>query len=332
MPIIVNKEQCKKVAKKIGSLNHRKNFFQREFITFNSDTETKLRTYFYATAICHQTYGLTNKEKNLDGWSWIEVIYTQLGKDNSKLIDPKYLASLRIEDLAEKIRSLFSEDGNPCNCLLKDVEGRSKILIESSKLIISRFDGKISNLISSSNGFLINKGTGIYEQLDNIPGFEDPLKKKATLFVGFLMDAGLLDIKDKENISPLTDYHIQRLLLRTGCLEITDNELRNNLINQNEIDSDSEIRIASIEAIKILTKESDKSIFFVTDFLWALSRGCCRYKVLCKDKSCNKEPCTFYLIFDIKEHKSCFLEGACEGETSLEHRKIWEPRVKTCYY
>ena len=107
--VIVNDEQCKLVADKIKELKFREEHFQREFLTFPADRETKLRAFLFSVAICHQTHILHNEKLNLWGWEYLEYVYTRLGKYYSQLVNPKYLAKLSKEELIAEFRPRSSD-------------------------------------------------------------------------------------------------------------------------------------------------------------------------------------------------------------------------------
>ena len=328
----INTKQCKHIGEIIHNLKFRPSFYQREFLTFNSDKETKLRAYFYSVAICHQTYTLINKRKNLKGWDYLEYIFLNLAKNNPNQLDPGHLSNLSTDELSNKLKHIFSEDGNPDNCTLDRLEERSRFLIELGKIIKENYDNKISNIIESSDNLLVNKGHGLYEILEQLESFSDPARKKSTFFIKLLLDSGLMtNIKDPEHFVPVIDYHMQRVLLRMGCVEITDLELKRKLWNREKLDSDTVIRNACIQAINLISKISGYEILKMNDFFWPL-RSCCEEKTLCFDKVCNKDPCTFNLVIDIPSHNKCVFEKVCKGSTDEEYRKYWQPIVNTHFY
>ncbi|MBU0530577.1 MAG: hypothetical protein KKC05_02785, partial [Nanoarchaeota archaeon] len=187
-------------------------------------------------------------------------------------------------------------------------------------------------LIKQSNNLLINKGQGLYELLDKFEAYRDPLKKKSTLFIKFLVEADLFEIKDTENLVPMMDYHMQRVLLRMGCVEILDADLKNKLLKRERIDSDEEIRSACVEALKIVSRVSGHDVTKMNDFFWPLGRSCCGEKTLCFDMRCSKSPCTFDLLVELASHEKCVFEGVCKGSLNQEYRSYWQPIVETHYY
>ncbi|OQX81716.1 MAG: hypothetical protein B6D61_00380, partial [Bacteroidetes bacterium 4484_249] len=56
--VSVNIEQCNNIGNTLKQMSIRPEFYKREFLSFESDRETKLRVYFLSVAICHQTYNL----------------------------------------------------------------------------------------------------------------------------------------------------------------------------------------------------------------------------------------------------------------------------------
>jgi hypothetical protein len=326
MKVIVNEEQCKLIAERLAPLQFRKEHFKRPFLTFQADKETKLRAFLYSVAICHQTHTLHSEKLNIWGWEYLEHVYTNLGQDNSKLLDPQYLANLSNEELVKELTELFSENNI---CTLDRLEERVEFIIEISKYLNEHYDGKVNNLLLKSNGLLLN---GLYELMEDIPSFADPQRKKSTVFIKFVIDANLFVIKDQQNIIPIMDYHMQRALLRIGCVEVIDNELKEALINKKTLSSDKEVREASIKAIIKIGELANRTPSEIHDFFWPLGRSCCKEKMLCVDKTCNKEPCTFFKMVDIPKHNHCVFEGVCKGSNDETYRKFWQPLVDTHYY
>ncbi len=330
--VVVNEEQCRKIAGILNGLEFRKETLEREYITFASDKETKLRAFFYSVAICHQTHSLIDNKRKLKGWTYLEYVYANLGKWDSKLIDPFYLSKLSVEELIEKLKPLFSEDGKSENCTLDRLDERAKFIIDDSKMLVEHYGGKVENVLEKSNGFLIKDGEGLYELLEEFESYSDHLRKKSGVLIKFLILADFFEIKDLENIVPIMDYQIQRVLLRTGCIEVLDKELKDKLVKREQLESDEDVRQASIEASRLLFKFSGKHPLKMDDFLWALGRSCCRTKMLCVSEVCDKDPCTFFSFVQLKEHKKCVFDGTCKGSQSEEYRKLYQPIVETHYY
>lgn len=328
----VNKNQCKEIGKILNQVDIRLEFMDREFLNFDADRETKLRVYFISAAICQQTYNLVNKEKNLFGWDYLEYGFLHMQSEKNPILHPGYLSICSNEDLKSNLQKTFSHDGNPKNCTLDRLDERASMLLEICDDVRKNHDGKVSNLIDGCGGKLLNNENGLYEVLSKYTAFEDPLKKKITFFLKLATDAGVILIKDPENAIPIMDYHMQRVLLRMGCADISDKELKDKLLNREELESDTEVREACISAVRIISQESGHAIMKINDFFWSLGRSCCNETTLCHNKICIKDPCTFNLMVGIDSHKHCIFEKVCKGSIIESYRNLWEPIVKTHYY
>jgi hypothetical protein len=331
MTVSVNKEQSEKIGTILKDYHIRSSFFQRPFLSMNASRETKLRTYFYAAGICHQTRSLIDKTRNLAGWEYLEDVFHKLAIEDSEFLYPEYLSSISISEIIRQLQSLFSPDGQVANCTLDRLEERARMLKEMAVLLNMKYKNSAAKFLDESNNLLFNVGKGYYKSLENLEAFCDPRKKKITFFLKLATDAKSLEIKDKGNIIPIMDYHMQRVLLRMGCVE-TDEETRGRLINKEVFGSDSEIREACIKSIKIIAESSEHDILSMNDFFWPLGRSCCNESPLCNSNNCSKNPCTFFNMIELSEHKNCIFEKACKGSHNENYRFIWEPMVETHYY
>ena len=327
----INQNQCKKIAERISPLKFRDSFIKRNFITFEAEAEQKLRAYFFSVAICHQTYKLYNNELDLYGWDYLEYVFEIFGCTKSPLIDPDFLSNLDIQQLSTLLKPHFSADRKPENCTLDSIEERAKLMIDCSKFLMKNYEGSVSKLIDSSGNFLKNSGDGLYETMSEMEAWSDPLNKKITFFVKLCQDTELLKIKDTENFTPIMDYHMQRVLLRTGCVEVGE-KLGEILRDRIPLENDTIIRQKSIEAMQIIAQTSGHPIVGMNDIFYMLGRSCCNEKPLCIEKKCEKSPCSLYKAVDMKVHKNCLFTGICVGGENENIRKLWQPIVKTHFY
>lgn len=330
--VLVNREQCSEIAGVLKNVKIRPEFMEREFLKVDADRETKLRIYFMAAAICHQTHSLHNEKLNLWGWDYLEYGFLEMLKSARAMFNPGYVCMSDPNEITYYLQKTFSPDGIPENCTLDKLSERTEMLIEICKIVKEKNHSSIAELIDGCGGKLLNNGKGLYEVLSQFTAFSDPQKKKITFFLKLATDARLIKIKDPENIIPIMDYHMQRVLLRMGCVEIQDKKLRMELIAKNPLSSDDVIRKACIEAVKIIADGSGHSIISINDYFWSLGRSCCNLTTLCNDGLCVKKPCTFNLMVDISSHKDCLFEGVCLGSKEKAYRELWEPIVDTHYY
>ena len=87
----INQEQCIKIGAVIKAIQIRPEFLEREFLKVETDRETKLRMYFMAAAICHQTHNLHNERLNLWGWDYMEYGFLEMLKTASAMFIPGYI-------------------------------------------------------------------------------------------------------------------------------------------------------------------------------------------------------------------------------------------------
>ena len=332
MKAIVNKELSQRAGEILRGINIRKDFYQRIFLNLKAVRETKMKVYLFSAAICHQTYTLFHKTKNIYGWDFMEYGFQQMVNDNALILNPEFLATSPEKEIKDQLRKYFSHDNNPDNCTLDRLDERTIMLKEIGKSILHEFEGRACNLIDQSENNLYNNGKGIYETLAGFSAFSDPQRKKITFFIKLAVDAGILKIHDEENIIPIMDYHMQRVMMRMGCVEITDKELRNRLLSRQVVESDNEIRQACIDSISIIAKTSSQGILKMNDYFWPLGRSCCNETTLCHDESCEKDPCSFNAIAELDSHNTCIFENICKGSSDESYRKLWQPVIDTNYY
>ena len=269
---------------------------------------------------------------NLWGWDYIEYAFLHMFRKKHPMINPGYVSICSDCDMELYLRQAFSPDGQAEHSTLDRIEERASMLLEICKVVKAKYNRNIAQLIDGCEGRLFNNGQGLYEVLPQFIAFSDPLKKKITFFLKLASDAGLIRIKDPENLVPIMDYHMQRVLLRTGCVEILDDELKKKIIGRKSMPSDEMIRKECIEAIRLIAKDSGHEVTKMNDFFWPLGRSCCHETLLCQIRTCMKNPCSLLQMVTIDSHNECLLEKSCKGAGSAEYRSLWEPEVVTHYY
>lgn len=326
--IQVNREQCQKIGALLKPIHFRASFYQRPYIFFPLDPETRARIFLFSLAICHQTHTLWSEKKNLKGWELLEEVYLNLAKERSPLIDIKLLSTMTVPALVEQLKPIFSDDGIPERCTLDRLEERARFIIDIAQHVQEKYDGQLMQMLMQGNG----RVDQLYQLLNQFEACADPMKKKSTCFIKFCLEAGILEVKDPEHLIPIMDYHMQRVLLRSGCVEILDEKLKQELWDRQILASDQEIRQACVDAIRLLAEHSGHPVLQMNDFLWPLGRSCCAEKPLCVEGACSKKPCTFNQVAELPEHKQCVFAGTCKGSLSADYRKFWQPIVETNYY
>lgn len=331
--IRVNISKSKEIGQAIRRYQVRPEFLQRPFLTIEAESELKHRAIFYAVAICHQTYNLAMPGINLYGWDVLEHVFLNMLLMEDELLKPGFCKDKSVDQLAIHLRKRFQTNTEPASCSLDRLEERAGLLLDLDEKLGKNHQDSLFHLMKKSGSKLIYDGTGLYEVLDDFEAFSDPLRKKSSFLIKLLLDAGLFSISDPENYIPIMDYHMQRVLLRTGCVEIEDNSLAEKLRNRTPIPDDLPIREVCIESMRLIAKESGHSIAVMNDFFWPLGRSCCNENPLCQAGVCEKTPCTLTQLITLEHpHSSCILENACKGKNEATYREFWQPVVNTHYY
>ncbi|OYT16818.1 MAG: hypothetical protein B7C24_05835 [Bacteroidetes bacterium 4572_77] len=321
----VNIAQSQKIGQIVRDLVFKPTFLYRPFLSISIIASLKASMYYYAVGICHQTYNLTNSKLSLFGWDFLEYGFIEIAQQKPELLDKNHLLSLSTTKLIEEIKPFFSEDHKASNCTLDRLEERATLWLEMATLLqeleTTAYDLAKNNTITS-----------FYNKLAGTLAYSDPLQKKSSFFMKLLEDANLHSYGESAEITPIMDYHMQRVLLRTGCVEIIDKETKNILQKRIEINDDSEIRKACIESMKIIAQTSSYSVLKMNDVFYTLGRSCCLENLLCQGHSCEKTPCTLSLAVELGEHKECIFQKVCKGAHNLDYQKYWQPMVDTHYY
>ncbi|KAF5066799.1 hypothetical protein DSECCO2_260070 [anaerobic digester metagenome] len=325
-------ERCRAVGLLTGTLRIRQSFYDRRFLKARLKKEAKLSMLFGAVAICHQTNALHSAKKNLSGWDYMEAAFLSLAEQSSWLLEPTVVAQTNKNVIRKALLTAFSDSGHAGDSTLDRIDERADLYQDLCKMITRQYGGKFGQLLASSKGLLISNGGGFYELLAASMAFGDPVRKKSSFLFKLLYDSGLYTVNDPENFVPIMDYHMQRVLLRMGCLIINDKILEEKLISGAEMQSDEPVRSACIEALKIIAIHSGFQPWVMNDFFWSLGRSCCNETTLCSDHFCIKKPCTFHLMTEISDHSGCAFASCCLGNNDIKYRSFREPNVKTHYY
>lgn len=328
--IAVNSEQSKKIGEIVKTLEFRSSFYERDFILVNSPL--KMAMHFYAVGICHQTYVLANPKLNLYGWDFMEYGFLDILRNAPYLFKTEELIKLSRQELIKEIKPFFAEDNNPEKCTLDTLEERADLWLDMAKGLQKHFNGKIENLFLENNWQETQDAEGLYKFLRLFEAYSDPLQKKSGVFLKLIADAGLVNLDNLTNVIPIMDYHMQRVLLRTGCVEVNDEELKAKLKQRQPISDDELIRKACIKAMEIIAEKSGLHLFKMNDVFYTLGRSCCNETTLCRTHTCEKTPCTLTRAVVLESHNQCIFEGACKGEKDDNYHQFWQPQIQTHFY
>jgi len=329
--VSVNIEQCRQVGEVLRGIRIRPMFYERDFLTLNIDLETKLSMYFISVGICHQTYKLCSEKLNLFGWDYLEHVFIDMALSGSPLLDYNYIYNTSEQNLKQQLQLCFTDD-LPENCTLDRLDERVSLMKDMAKKVYSLYKGSLLETLFEKETKLIEGEQGLYQKLLQFEAYSDPLFKKSTLLIKFLVEAEIIEVADSENYIPIMDYHMQRVLLRMGCVEVNDPYLKKALMARIPLSSDSEVREACIEAIRLLCEISAHPITIMNDFFWPLGRSCCNESLFCQDHHCEKSPCSFWLMADLEDHSKCIFSNVCKASFDDKYKEYWQPVVKTHFY
>jgi hypothetical protein len=115
--------------------------------------------------------------------------------------------------------------------------------------------------------------------LDHVGGYkEDPLRKKAMLLALILEQRPekFLHPVPGEIEPPVIDYHLMRSCLRTGLVDVIDDDLRRKIIGREELSALDEwaVRFAAYQAIQQVQSLAGRSMGAVDWFFFNARRRC----------------------------------------------------------
>ncbi len=326
----VDNHICSKLGHIIKKQNFRADFYTRHFLHLEAKEETKFRAYFFSVLICHQTYALESEKRQLFGWEFLEYVFAKLAENESPLLDPAFMLKVGAKHLAYLIKPLFSDTLEADDSTLDRIEERVGLMIDAAEIIESEYDGKVRPIFEQA--LLFHNGEGVYERLEKMEGFADPLRKKSSFLLKLLADAALFSPKDPQYLVPIMDYHMQRVLLRSGAVRIIDASLAHKLRYKIPLETDLEIRTAAIEAMRIIAHESSYDVLKMNDIFYLLGRSCCLDDPLCRSGKCAKTPCSLTNALELPAHKSCIFQDVCLAAIDDNFIDYWQPIVETHYY
>jgi len=196
-------------------------------------------------------------------------------------------------------------------------------------MLLSKYSGSVVELLDSCEG-KIGGEAGLLMRLDLFKAYaEDPLKKKSAAFISELVGKGLAEFSDMENIPPTVDYHVTRMFIRLGVIDVEEYMDKINSGVEFTLEEDTAVRLNVAEAAKEMAKYSEHNIGDQSFLFWQIARNCCRKdKTWCKQ--CVKENCTFVKQTPNDCLKRCLFTNVCDNKENA--LSITEPKIKTTYY
>lgn len=329
----LNKSILKDIGRVFRDLELSEMNYRRPEFIINAELDTKITMWLCLSAICHNTRSLSGyiDATFYKGWDYLSTKFSYLAETNPLFFEPSNLSMLISSELKESLK----DDRN--NLSLENLDKRTDYLVDIGYILMRYFDSDPCEIISQSNGFAIKPdGNGLYQLLEKFQAFQDPERKKATIFLMLLNDSGTMKIKDIEHVEPIVDYHIMRGLLRTGAI-VVEEDIHDILKSYKQISPEIErnIRKISKQAVRYISNISGKNVFQLNWLMWNLFRSCC-YKELCCKKcqiiNQKKNYCSFTASVQYICGNKCPLSSVCLGAKRPEYSSLWEPLIDTDYY
>lgn len=151
---------------------------------------------------------------------------------------------------------------------------------------------------------------GLYAWLNKIRIFsDDPVRKKARVFVHQLLRYGLIEVLDPEHIAPAVDYHLMRLYVRTGRVRPIE-EWEERLKQEDptgRIEPITALRRAVEESMYYTATGADLRVDEVNHIEWQIARSFC----LRKSPHCSSGPLAEKPVDTAVAKLSCQLGDRC---------------------
>ena len=254
-------------------------------------------------------YAVKNGKKR-KGSAFLDPCLISIYSKNPRWFRAENQKTITKSELEQKL----SDDNGICPLPLMDE--RLSICLDSAKKL-DKFKGSVLNLLKAASGYLIRDGKGLLEILEGFRGYEDsPFYKKSLLFVATMVNRPekFFKIKGEGNMHAIIDYHLQRLALRTGAIEVVDQNLKRNLENRLYVTEYEEydVRKATLDAFDIISEESGKSPFAVDYYAWQARNYC---------PEMTEPKCV-----------ECTIKDPCKGSRYPSYKRLFQPVFVTTKY
>jgi len=331
----IDSERCRALAERLRNIHMLPDPFIRKADSTGA-MHREAEYWFYMIAICQSTRTLKGY---IDG-KWLRGGDYLLTAARRKMeADSNFFNTSRMERItADELRAMLSDDGDPANSTIDRVEERVEQLRDCARVLRREFGGDIMEVYGHSEGYIVrNDGKGLLTLLKGFRAYSDPVEKKSHLLLLYLDAAGVWKVKDPENLRVAVDYHLMRVALRSGIVQVEDEELADKLRHRRTvtIEEDFEVRQIVKEAYLSIILHSGHGAFQLDNMIWNLGRSYCfsDRDPICKDRSFqNDRLCSFVRVTDYKEKRRCPLEGVCLGRVDDRFREFAETNIDTEYY
>ena len=211
-------------------------------------------------------------------WSLVASIFRAI-EEGRDMLNPEYLATISKKELSKILRG---------NVEIPLLDERVKILNEIGTILVQKFDGQFSSLISKSKNDAVDLLNMILETFQSFQDFAQYksekvfFQKRAQALVegiySIFQGNGYGELKNIHALTACADYIIPNLLRKLGILEYSQ-DLSSKIDSKELIPRGSpeevEIRSCTIWAIELIRKELEAqnvqvSALNINDYLWSV--------------------------------------------------------------
>jgi hypothetical protein len=334
MRVAIDEARCVRVAQRLKELNLHTTTYAALEGTLPALEPAQMREYYWF--LCALLFDFKGMQATLDGKEsqGSELLFALARREVA--LDPQAFAALRMAKITtQQFNTIFSAERDAsCPSISRGAE-RARLLRETAQALQQRYDGALDKLLAESEGYLRRPdGKGVLDVFSMLPGYYDPHLKKAFVLLKIWQRLGLWEAKDQQNLFIAVDYHLLRVALRSGIVQVQDEALAQRLRNQAPSTPEEEeaIRAPVKLAYKRIEELSGLDVFTLDEIFWTLGRSCCHYARPARCAECDFSHCSVRLSFTYDCTGCCPLADACEGSTDPAQRALFEPMLETMYY
>jgi hypothetical protein len=304
-----------------------------------TSTESMADFYFFTVAIDHRTSSPSGIafEGTLDGrfFHGADLLYAlaiHKFKEDQDFFTAERMAQISPEAVTNWLS--LAVDGK--RTVIYNPQERAELLRDLGQKLLELGYKSSLELIKCCAGYLIRpEGTGLLQLLSNFKAYSDPVSKKSFLWAKFLTGRGLLQVQDIDNLAVPVDNHLTRIALRTGIINVKDEEILNRLRLEQSfaLSEDLKIREAVRAAYREILKYETLRFNELDDFFWVLGRTHCIHSKnpLCQHYDHNPA-CQLMVELKLDCQQQCPLAPICRGFKEKSFRTLLEPNIRTFYY
>ena len=209
-------------------------------------------------------YYKTKEGEYIKGSSFLDSSFRKMMKKNPEFFATDNLIFFDLDSFHE----LFGEN------IFPDEAERYKIMNDFIDKTIRQYEKSLNQIWYEEAKEDIE---GLHKILNETFGMKDSLQKKTQMFVKFMNYQKEWLPKDKEKVIVPMDYHLMNIAVKTGLLDINDNDIKNKLVKREPLTEQESnmIREKGIEAYKSMKKDGIDT-YLLDDLLWATSRMVCQ--------------------------------------------------------